>query len=128
MDLGSQITAEMLDLQFYKPSFSLHYESQSPAPQLLGGLQTGLNSLKPALQNLVLLKQELESINDTIRSQAEQSTFVQRNKSVGLQSMLPDDAVAKTHTGSNQETEQVFEGVSLKKFKTDIKHILPRKH
>lgn len=42
MDLGSQVIAEMLDLQFYKPSFSVCYESQSPAPQLLRGLETGL--------------------------------------------------------------------------------------
>lgn len=116
MDLGAQIIAEMLDLQFHKPSFSVCYENQSPAPQLLRGLQTGLNSLKTALQTLVLLKQELESINDTIRGQAEQSIFVQRNKSVGLQSMLPDDAVAKTYMCSNQDTEQILEGVSLKNF------------
>lgn len=97
MDLGSHIIAQMLDLQFYKPSFIVRYENQSPAPQLLRLLRTGLNSLKPARQNRALLKQELESINDTIRSQAEQSVFVQRNRSVGLQSMLPDAAAAKMY-------------------------------
>lgn len=95
------------------------WKSKPCTTELLRGLQTGLSSLKPALQNLVLRKQELESINDTLRSQAEQSIFVQRKKS-GLQTMLPDDAVAKTYMCSNQETEQVFE-VSLKNLQNSHK-------
>lgn len=66
-----------------------------------GVYELGWIHWKQHIKNPVLLKQELESKNDTIRSQAEQSIFVQRNKSVGLQSMLPDDAVAKMYMCSN---------------------------